>query len=508
MPVSRTNFAWETLLELPGRGPRHVALASALRSAIRSGRVPTGAALPPSRVLAPALGCSRWVVTQAYAQLMTEGYLEGRTGSATRVRFSADDQPRHDIPINLDKSLMDLAPGTPDLRFFPRRQWADALAKATLTTDLGYPPPAGQAELRRVLAEYLARSRGAATDASAVIICGGIRDAVGRLCRGLFAAGHREIAVEDPGWGALRAVAADAGLRPRPVPVDSDGLRVAELPSPVRAVLLSPAHQFPTGAVLSPERRSALIDWARAVDGVIVEDEYDSEFRYDRKPVGCLQGLDPARVVLVGSAHKTLAPAIGVGWAVAPERWRPALESDPSAAAIDQAAFAAFVAAGRYDRHLHRARQRYRARRDLLIAELARQLPGCATQGVSAGLHVVCSWPGLDERAVAAAARSAGVDVMTLADYRVAPGPPGLVLGYGNISDAAIPRAVRVLAHAHRAQDGAHRAQDGAHPESDGAHPEQDGAVGESDGALSDAAVPRAARDRARVRRESGSGSV
>ncbi|MBL7261246.1 PLP-dependent aminotransferase family protein [Paractinoplanes lichenicola] len=448
MPVSRTNLAWETLLELPARGPRHVALASALRSAIRSGRVPAGAALPPSRLLAPALGCSRWVVTQAYAQLATEGYVEGRTGSATRVRYQGSQPPT--VPMTPDKKPLDLAPGLPDLRFFPRRQWADALSAAAATADLGYPPPDGLPELRTVLAEYLNRSRGAAADPSSVVICNGIRDAVGRLCRGLFAAGHRAIAVEDPGWGALRAVAADAGLRPWPVPVDSDGLRVAELPSPVRAVLLSPAHQFPTGAVLSPARRAALIDWARSVDGVIVEDEYDSEFRYDRKPVGCLQGLDPSRVVLVGSAHKTLAPAVGVGWAVAPPQWRTALATGAPASPIDQAAFAGFVAAGRYDRHLHRARQRYRARRDLLIASLRESLPGCTTQGVAAGLHVVCSWPGLDEGALAAAARSAGVAVMTLADYRVAPGPPGLVLGYGNIGDAAVPRAVSVLARGHR----------------------------------------------------------
>jgi GntR family transcriptional regulator / MocR family aminotransferase len=306
------------------------------------------------------------------------------------VRWSAGVEPSPPVaPAPASRPQFDLAPGLPDLRAFPRRQWA----------------------------------------------------------------GHREIAVEDPGWGALRSAVSAAGLRPRPVPVDAEGLRVAELPR-VRAVVLSPAHQFPTGAVLSPARRAALIDWARDVDGLIIEDEYDSEFRYDRKPVGCLQGLDPERVVLTGSAHKTLAPAVGVGWAVVPLAWRTAVAADPGPSVIDQAAFASFVAAGRYDRHLHRTRQRYRARRDRLIAELARQLPGATTQGISAGLHVVCSWPGLDETAVAAAARDAGVGVMTLADYRAAPGPPGLVLGYGNISDAAIPRAVAVLASVSRLAGG------------------------------------------------------
>jgi GntR family transcriptional regulator/MocR family aminotransferase len=448
MAESRTNFAWETLLELPRQGPRHVALAGALRAAIRSGRLVTGAALPPSRALAVTLGCSRWVVTQAYAQLTTEGYLSGRTGSATRVRWSPGASPETGAEEPLPaRPRFDLAPGLPDLRAFPRRAWADALARAAAETDLGFTPAAGVPRLRAVLADYLTRARGAVATADAVIVCGGIRDATGRLCRALASQGHREVAVEDPGWGALRAVVAAAGLRPRPVPVDGDGLRVADLPEGVRAVLLSPAHQFPTGVVLAPARRAALIDWARAVDGVIVEDEYDSEFRYDRKPVGCLQGLDPDRVMLAGSAHKTLAPAIGLGWAVVPARWRTAVAAGAGPPAIDQSAFAAFVATGRYDRHLHRARQRYRARRDLLTAALARHLPAASTQGVSAGLHVVCSWPGLDEAAVARAARAAGVDVMTLADYRVAPGPPGLVLGYGNISDASVPDAVAALAY-------------------------------------------------------------
>ena len=449
MPNSRTNSSWETLLEVPAQGPRHVALAAALRAAIRSGRLATGAALPPSRVLATALGCSRWVVTQAYAQLATEGYVSGRTGSATRVRWSPGGQaPAAEPAVRTTRARYDLAPGRPDLRAFPRRQWADALARAALTAGLDAPPPAGLAELRTVLADYLARARGAVATADAVVICGGIRDAVARLCRGLSAAGHREIAVEDPGWGALRQVASAAGLRPRPVPVDAEGLRVAELPAGVRVVLVSPAHQFPTGVVLSPARRAALIDWARAVDGVIVEDEYDSEFRYDRRPVGCLQGLDPERVLLAGSAHKTLAPAIGLGWAVVPARWRTPMTAGTGPPALDQAAFAAFVAAGRYDRHLHRARQRYRHRRDALIAALAQHLPRATTQGVSAGLHVVCSWPGLDEARVAAAARHAGVDVMTLADYRVAAGPPGLVLGYGNLGDAGVAPAVAALAAA------------------------------------------------------------
>ncbi|MGX6601178.1 MocR-like pyridoxine biosynthesis transcription factor PdxR [Micromonosporaceae bacterium Da 78-11] len=451
MPESRTNLAWETMLELPATGPRHVALATALRAAIRSGRIGSGATLPPSRALAATLGCSRWVVTQAYAQLATEGYLAGRGGSATRVRWSAETRvPPPVLVARLARPRYDLSPGLPDLRAFPRRQWADALARAAAGADLGYLPAGGAPELREVLADYLIRSRGAVATAEAVTVCGGIRDGIAALCRALAAAGHTRLAVEDPGWGALRAVAAGAGLGVTPVPVDAAGLRVGEIPSGVRAVLLSPAHQFPTGVVLSAARRAALIDWARAVDGVLLEDEYDAEFRYDRKPVGCLQGLDPDRVALFGSAHKTLAPAIGLGWVVTPPRWRSAMAAVTGPPAIDQTAFAAFVGAGRYDRHLHRSRQRYRHRRDALVTALARQLPAATVQGVSAGLHIVCSWVGLDERAAAVAAAEAGVAVMTLADYRIAAGPPGLVLGYGNLPDAAVDGAVAALAAAVR----------------------------------------------------------
>ncbi len=317
------------------------------------------------------------------------------------------------------------------------------MARAAVDTDLGHPPAAGLPALRVVLADCLNRARGAVATSETVAITSGIRDGLGRLCRALVAEGHRAIAVEDPGWSALRTIAHQNGLTAVPVPVDRDGLIVAELPTGVRAVLLSPAHQFPTGAVLAPGRRSALIGWARAVDGVIAEDEYDAEFRYDRQPVGCLQGLDPQRVILLGSAHKTLAPALGIGWTVAPARWHSALAVG-GPPAIDQAAFASLVAAGRCDRHLHRARQRYRARRDTLIAALARQVPAATVQGISAGLHLVCSWPGPDEAATAAA-RTAGVAVMTLADYRAGGGPPGLVLGYGNITEAAVPRAVASL---------------------------------------------------------------
>jgi GntR family transcriptional regulator/MocR family aminotransferase len=452
MEDSHTNLAWETLLELPTAGPMHVRLAAAVRSAIRSGRIGAASTLPPSRVLAATLGCSRWVVTQAYAQLATEGYLAGRTGSATRVRWSpgvAAAGPRDETAAS--RPRYDLAPGLPDLRAFPRRRWAEALSRAATEAtdaDLGLPPAGGAPALRAGLADYLARSRGAVATPGTVVVCGGIRDGVARLCRGLVAAGHTMLAVEDPGWGALRAVAAEAGLTVAPVPVDDAGLRVAQIPPEVRAALVSPAHQFPTGAVLSPARRAALVDWARSVDGLILEDEYDAEFRYDRRPVGCLQGLDPDRVALFGSANKILAPAIGIGWAVAPPRWQAALSGPGGPPTLDQMAFAAFLRTGRYDRHLHGCRLRYRARRDALVAALARHLPGARVNGVSAGLHLVIDLPGLTEQTAVDRSAALGVAVMALGDYRVTPGRAGLVLGYGNLADAAVEHAVTLLAAA------------------------------------------------------------
>ncbi|MGV9944367.1 MocR-like pyridoxine biosynthesis transcription factor PdxR [Streptomyces sp. NPDC003401] len=469
MPVPRTNSAWATLLE-PGPakgGPRrlHDRLAHALRTAIRDGRLAEGAAVPPSRALAEELGCSRWVVTEAYGMLVAEGYLRARVGSATRVSWTPDAVPPVPLVPHAPASppvRYDLAPGLPDLRAFPRRRWAEAVRAVTGSAvhyDLGLPDPAGHPVLRTTLAQYLRRSRGADTRAASVSVCAGATDALFRVCRALRAGGIVDLAVEEPGWGRLRDAATSAGLRVHPVPMDGDGLRVDDLArSPARAVVVGAAHQFPTGTVLSPARRARLVRWAREADGFVVEDDYDAEFRYDRSPVAVVQGMDPGRVFLLGSVSKTLSPALGLGWLLAPAAAVPRLRSaNPVAAAppvLDQLALATFVDRGWYDAHLRAARRRFRARRDLLVRTLAARVPQGRVAGTAAGLHVLLHLPdGTDTRAAVRAAAAAGLRLADLGDYHHADPPvrPALVLGYGNITDTEIPPAVDLLGETLRA---------------------------------------------------------
>ncbi|MEV4537847.1 PLP-dependent aminotransferase family protein [Asanoa sp. NPDC049518] len=452
MAVSQTNLAWATLLDLAGSGPVHQRLARALRAAIRTGRLPTGSAVPPSRALAEELGCSRWVVTEAYGQLVTEGYLAARVGSATRVAWTPDAvapaRPAR-AGTRSHEVRYDLAPGLPDLRAFPRRRWADSVAAVTRTvsvTDLGLPDPRGHVAARQTIAEYLRRSRGAVATADTVTICSGITDGVTRVARALRRLGVSAVAVEEPGWPRLSAAVTDAGLSVRPIPVDSDGLRVDALHE-VRAVVVGAAHQFPSGSVLSPSRRAALVRWAREVDGFVVEDDYDAEFRYDRRPLAAMQGLDPARVALLGSVSKTLSPALGLGWLLAPGVLPLSGEAAPPV--LDQLALAAFVDRGWYDAHLRAARRRFRARRDLLLAALSRTIPEGTVHGTAAGLHVLLHLPdGTDAAAVVRAAARSGLSLMALDDYRSerpATPTPVLVLGYGNLADTEIAPAVALL---------------------------------------------------------------
>jgi GntR family transcriptional regulator/MocR family aminotransferase len=464
---SQTNLAWATLLDVgpPERGRRrlHDRLAHALRTAIRDGRLVEGAAVPPSRALGEELGCSRWVVTEAYAQLIAEGYLSARVGSATRVSWTPDTAPprrcaRH-APAR-PSIRYDLAPGLPDLRAFPRRRWADAIRTVTgsaIHYDLGLPDPGGHAVLRTTIAQYLRRSRGAEAHAASVTVCAGITDGLVRTCRALRAEGIADLAVEDPGWRRLRDAATSAGLRVHPVPVDHDGLRVEDLAhTPARAVIVGAAHQFPTGTVLPPARRARLVRWAREVDGFVIEDDYDAEFRYDHHPIAVMQGLDPSRVFLLGSVSKTLSPALGLGWLVAPAAMTPALRAANLVAAappvLDQLALATFIDRGWYDAHLRAARRRFRARRDLLVRTLGTQMPEGRVAGTAAGLHILLHLPdGTDTRAAVRAAAAAGLRVADLDDYRVKPSAENaLVLGYGNISDTEIPPAVTLLNEASR----------------------------------------------------------
>ncbi|HEY6737770.1 MAG TPA: PLP-dependent aminotransferase family protein [Actinopolymorphaceae bacterium] len=465
----RKKLACEVLVDLDGAGPGplHERLTRQLRTAIRNGVLTADSPLPPSRALAADLGCSRWVVTQAYEQLVAEGYLTARTGSATRVRRVESDTARRRPTRTTRRTSTqdswvryDLAPGLPDLREFPRRQWAETVRSRLSTlpyTELGYVPEHGLPALREGLAGYLRRVRGADAAAADITITSSVTAGVTRLCALLRAEGVRRIAVEDPGWTRLRDAIARTGLEIVGIPVDDHGLVVHALDDrpDVRAVLVTPAHQFPTGVVLAPERRTALLAWARRVDGLVLEDDYDAEFRYDRRPIGTVQGADPSRVALFGSLSKTLSPAIGLGWMATPPRWTEAdraaqpVPSPPSG--LEQLAFTAFLGTGGYDRHLRSGRQRYRRRRDALVAALAERLPHCSISGIAAGLHLVLHLPtGTSAARVVETAAEAGVRVADLDGYRSSPDPadPALVLGYGNLPDSSVETAVELLAKA------------------------------------------------------------
>jgi GntR family transcriptional regulator/MocR family aminotransferase len=461
MATSQTNLAWDVLLDLAhGNEALHQRLTRALRDAIRAGRLPVGSALPPSRFLAAELRISRWTVMQAYDQLIAEGYLEARAGSATRVRWAAETSPQEQrrSTATTPPVRFDMTPGRPDLRGFPVHKWISAMRSAMASAphdQLGYPDEAGTAWLREVLAHYLSRVRGAAVSASSVTICFRAADAMTRMCRVLLSQGISHLAVEEPCWPQVRAAAAAAGVTAVPVPVDEHGLSVSDLAAQaqIRAVCVSATHQFPTGVVLAPNRRASLLDWAHRSDGVIVEDDYDAEFRYDRPPVAALQGMAPDRVCLLGSVSKTLVPAVGIGWIVTAPRFTQALrDASPIPLvppALQQLALAAFIESGSYDRYLRTARQRYRVRRSALLAALGRQLPGCQLSGAAAGLHLLLWLPaGCDAGVITTSAAGLGVHLASLDRFRARPDPgrPALVLGYGNLADSAADEAVSLLA--------------------------------------------------------------
>jgi GntR family transcriptional regulator / MocR family aminotransferase len=463
VPENQSKLAWDTLLEISGPGALHVRLTGALRGAIRSGVLPAASVLPPSRVLAADLGCSRWVVTEAYQQLLAEGYVQARVGSGTRVVWREERAGGSDHVIAAEPGgtpAIDLAPGLPDLRRFPVDRWLAALRAAATTQprqQLRYPTPGGEPALQRVLAAYLRRVRGAAAEPGQVTVCNGVTDAVTRLCAAARAAGIGAVAVEDPGWTRLRAAIASTGLAVVPIPTDEHGIRADQLDHhpQVRMVVVAPAHHFPTGVVLTPSRRGQLLDWARRADGLVVEDDYDAEFRYDRRPVGTTQGTDPTRVALAGSVSKTLAPALGIGWLLTPARWTAAVRTTPQPTGppmLDQLGLAAFIDSGDYDRHLRASRRRYRTRRDALVSALTARLPGCTVSGAAAGLHLLLHPPAAtaDGPTLARRAAARGVQVGYIQQYRVQerPSDATLVLGYGNLADADITQAVSAIAEA------------------------------------------------------------
>jgi GntR family transcriptional regulator / MocR family aminotransferase len=467
MPIQWSGFGPELLVQLDrgGSQPLRAQLEGGLREAIRTGRISGGERLPSSRELARELGVSRGLVQECYGQLLSEGYLTSQVGSATRVAVGAHqlapDTVRHGAPA--PRLIADFRAGVPDLASFPRGDWVWATREAcgrVATADLDYGDPAGSSELRDVLAGYLRRVRAAAAQPERVIVCSGFAQGLGLVLRALVRAGVRCVAFEDPGYGSPDTdetvqSAQAAGLRVVYVPVDELGIDVAALAASGAGVaVVTPAHQSPTGVVLAPGRRHALVEWATRNGAFIVEDDYDSEFRYDREPIGVLQGLAPDRVVTIGTASKALAPAVRLGWVLAPRSLTGAvaaekLLSDRGSSTLDQLTLAALIRSGRYDRHLRRMRAIYARRRTQLIAALARHAPGIRLTGLAAGFHAVAHLPpSADEYAVVAVARERLVGLYGMGPHRATQtaAAPQLVLGFGNVSEHAIEPAIGAVA--------------------------------------------------------------
>jgi GntR family transcriptional regulator/MocR family aminotransferase len=458
MVRTKTSSALELLVRLDRAStePLHRQLERGLRAAIRDGRLAPDANLPSTRALAGQLGVSRGIVVEAYEQLVAEGYLVSRPGGATRVaRTAGASAIRRPEPV-LPAYEHDFRSGRPDVSEFPRAAWLRSMRHVLATAPserLTYLGGRGVPELRLALATYLNRVRGTAADPADIVVCSGFAQGLSLIVRTLATAGARRVAVEDPSDPEYRATIRTAGLDVVAIPVDEDGLRVDLLEAAdADAVLVTAAHQYPTGGVLSAERRSALVAWAERRSATIIEDDYDAEFRYDREPVGAIQGLRPERVVYTGSASKILAPGLRLGWLVAPPDLVEPLTAAKQAAdngspVFDQLAFADLLDRSELDHHLRRMRPIYRRRRDVLLESLARHLPDFLPAGASAGLHVLALLPpDLDEAAVVARAREAGIALSGLTPRRIAPGPPGLIFGYGAIAEGAIDGAIQQLA--------------------------------------------------------------
>jgi GntR family transcriptional regulator/MocR family aminotransferase len=431
-----------------------------LRRAIRDGALRAGVQLPSTRDLARQLGISRRIVVDAYAQLAAEGYLSLRQGARPMVTGAAAAETPADPIAAPERARFDFGLSAPDVSTFPRTSWLRSLREAITTisdAELGYGDPRGVDRVRTALADYLGRVRGVVADPAQVIVTCGSTEGQGLVFRALAQRGATRVAFEDPCLVDHRIVAERAGLEPVPVEVDDHGLRIDRLrEARVDAVVLTPAHQHPTGVVLSGERRAALLEWLRETGALALEDDYDAEFRYDRAAVGALQGLEPQRIVYAGSASKTLAPALRIGWLVAPidlvEAFREEKRlANRGGARIEQCAFADFLERGEYDRHLRRMRVRYRRRRDALVGALGRNVPDADVRGIAAGLHATVRLPaGNDEAAIRAEAAARNIHVTTLGMYRAEPGDEQatLLLGFAQMAEPMLEAAVEALAEA------------------------------------------------------------
>jgi GntR family transcriptional regulator / MocR family aminotransferase len=435
-------------LDLSGTRIR-VSLETALRDAVQAGRLRSGTRLPSSRALAADLGIARNTIAEVYSQLVAEGWLTARIGSGTSVaeRQAVDVGVSPSAPAESAAYRYDLRAGEPDLSAFPRRAWQAAARKALAAVPdrlLGYPDPRGLPALRTAVADYLARARGVAARPEDVVICAGFAHGLTAVCRTLRLAGASTLAIEAYGHQAHRDVAEHQGLRLRSLTVDHQGAVIGDIGGS-DAALVTPAHQFPLGLTLHPQRRRQIAAWG----GLVIEDDYDGEFRYDRQPVGALQALAPDRVVYAGTASKSLAPGLRIGWLVVPPRLVDAVVAELAGgpSVLDQLTLTDFITSGDYDRQVRRTRLAYRRRRDRLAFALRRQ--GRHVGGIAAGLHAVLELPGTAvEQQVVARAAEHGLAIDGLERYRAPAASDdraGLVIGYGRPPEHAYTTALARL---------------------------------------------------------------
>jgi GntR family transcriptional regulator/MocR family aminotransferase len=459
MTVSWSTSSVDLHVEPTGRGQRS-SLEDALRSAIRTGRLAAGATLPSTRALAGDLGVARGTVVAAYDQLVAEGSLTVQRGVGTRV---AELGPLPEAAVERPARAglrLDLRPGTPDVTSFPVSSWARCTRRALAAAPpsaFGYGDVRGRYELRTALVDYLGRTRGVHAGLDQVLITAGATHALSLVSAALTAAGHTTVAMENPGFAMHRPVVRQAGQRIVELPVDEYGADIARAAGSgadaPAAVVVTPAHQYPTGLTMHPRRRHALATWARESGGLIIEDDYDGEFRYERQPIGALQGTAPDSVVYLGTTSKTLAPGLRLGWMVLPQRMIGPLmdiklRTDLSAPSITQLTLAELITSHGYDRHVRMMRLRYRRRRDLLINAMQTIAPGLVT-GVAAGLQAPVrlpdGGPGEDEVIAAAAAEGLALEGLS-PHWHSGPAPSrGLLIGFSKASDAAYPAAVSLL---------------------------------------------------------------
>ncbi len=461
-------------------GPLFRQVYLGLRKAVLSGAFQSGGRLPSTRDLAQQLGVSRTVVLLAYDQLLAEGFTEGRAGSGTYVsagvgrsssaaagesarlrlaRFgkaAAIACSKLNVPRRAAPSLpYDFAYGRSDLETFPFAMWRRLLlkcARRASAAELDYGPAAGNTALREAICTHLRRSRAVNCDPAQVIVVNGSQQALDLIARILLQPGDR-VAVEDPSYQGTTEVLRAAGARLLPVPVDEHGLDPGKLPANARIVFVTPSHQFPTGTILPLARRLALLDWAKRRDAVVVEDDYDGEFRYEGQMLESLQGLDrDARVIYIGTFSRTIFSALRIGYLVVPKSLVPAFTAakwlcDRHTPGLEQETLAEFIASGMYERHLRRVRRRNASRREALLEAIGKYLDRVEVTGAAAGAHLVL-WPmrRVDEGALLAAAAARGVGVYLMSPYYLKrPLRTGILLGYSRMTESAIQEGIRRL---------------------------------------------------------------